>query len=72
MHTKNCEVIFQIPFETKIGPSTYRYQVDVKQKLLPFIDHPIASGRGQLIITGNYIIFFISIFFVNSRYTILQ
>lgn len=52
MKTKNCEVNFQIHFEPTIGPSIYRFQIGVNQKLI-FIDVPIASGRGQLTITGK-------------------
>lgn len=60
---KHCEAIFHIPFETTIGPSSYRYKVDVFQELIPFIFHPIASGRGQLIVTGK--ISFVSISGIN-------
>uniref|UniRef100_A0A2S2N6V6 Transmembrane protein n=1 Tax=Schizaphis graminum TaxID=13262 RepID=A0A2S2N6V6_SCHGA len=50
---KNCVAIFYIAFDTTTGPSNYRYKVEVKQQLLPFIYHPITSGRGQLIVTEN-------------------
>lgn len=50
---KGCCAIFNISFETTIGPSSYRYKVDVLEELLPFIFHPIASGRGQLTVTEN-------------------
>jgi len=48
--------IFNISFDTNIGPSIYRYKVDVSQELIPFIYHPIASGRGQLTVTGNMLL----------------
>ncbi|XP_003242118.1 uncharacterized protein LOC100569145 [Acyrthosiphon pisum] len=50
---KSCEAIFHISFDTTIGPSNYRYKVDVAQELIPFIYHPITSGRGELIVTEN-------------------
>ncbi|KAL5244767.1 hypothetical protein ACI65C_012177 [Semiaphis heraclei] len=50
---KNCEAIFHISFDTTIGPSNYRYKVDVSQELIPFIYHPITSGRGELVVTEN-------------------
>ncbi|XP_025202575.1 uncharacterized protein LOC112599740 [Melanaphis sacchari] len=50
---KNCEAIFHISFDTTIGPSNYRYKVEVSQELIPFIFHPITSGRGQLVVTEN-------------------
>ncbi|XP_050422413.1 uncharacterized protein LOC126834497 isoform X2 [Adelges cooleyi] len=53
MQIKSCEAIFHVPFDNKNGPSTYRYQIDVLQELMPFINYPIANGRGDLIVTEN-------------------
>jgi hypothetical protein len=44
--------IFYIPFGTTIGASSYRYLVEVSLELIPFIKRPIASGRGELTVTG--------------------
>lgn len=52
MDSKNCEAIFYIPFETTIGASSYRYLVKVSMEIIPFLKRPIASGRGELTVTG--------------------
>ncbi|VVC38463.1 Hypothetical protein CINCED_3A023853 [Cinara cedri] len=49
--TKSCQAIFNVPFETTIGPSIYRYQIDVFEQIIPLLDIPIVSDRGQLNIT---------------------
>jgi len=69
MKIKNCEAIFHILFDTSIGPSNYRYKVDVSVELIPFIYHPITSGRGELVVTGNILMFYIFnyIIFVNEN-----
>lgn len=54
MEIEKCEAVFHIPFNATIMASTYKYQVEVFH-IIPVlnIEYLIASGNGQLTITGT-------------------